>query len=431
MEFDLHKQILDNLSDGVTVQDRNFNILYQNKSMIDASGGYAGRKCYECYENRDEVCEGCGVSKVFETGRPHTVIRTAFLKTDESSCWENACFPLFDETGEIVAGVEVCRDISKRVSLEKEVTNRSVKLAQLNKQLKRQTKCLETTMTDLRTTHTRLLEASRLAGMADVAVGVMHNVGNVLNSVNVSAELVVDRIRDDKTARMEKLADLVRSHEADLCDFLVNDPRGSLIPEYLEQLALHMREDRSAALAEMRGLLDKIEHIREIVAVQQDFARASGVLQFVEIKDIVADAVSIHQAALERHHVEVQANFDEMPPVFVDRHKVLQILINLISNAKYAMDENGSRNRLLVIRARKNGDHADIEIADNGIGIERANLESIFSYGFTTRRDGHGFGLHNAALTARELKGALKAESEGVGKGSVFTLSIPFGGEGG
>jgi two-component system cell cycle sensor histidine kinase/response regulator CckA len=147
MTFAFHEQVLDNLPDGITIQDKNFNIIYQNKAMKHAFGEHVGMKCYAIYERRDEVCEGCGVQKAFRTGEANIVLRTAFEVDGKTSYWENACFPLFDTEGNTIAGVEVCRNITDRVSLEEEVKDRNIELGQLNKQLKNKTAQLMSALT--------------------------------------------------------------------------------------------------------------------------------------------------------------------------------------------------------------------------------------------------------------------------------------------
>jgi len=112
--------------------------------------------------------------------------------------------------------------------------------------------------------------------------------------------------------------------------------------------------------------------------------------------------------------------------VLAEKAKVLQILLNLIRNAKYACDESGRPDKLVIVRIFKNGnDGINIQVQDNGVGIPRENLVRLFSRGFTTRSDGHGFGLHSCLLAAKEMGGALIAHSDGPGQGAVFTLVLP------
>ncbi|HYG23560.1 MAG TPA: PAS domain-containing protein [Verrucomicrobiae bacterium] len=280
---------------------------------------------------------------------------------------------------------------------------------------------------ELNQLHQQLLEASRQAGMAEVATGVLHNVGNVLNSVNVSAGLLRDRLSQSELRTLNRLAALMSEQNGNLGSFLTEHPKGRLIPQAIVQVSGQLSRERDFYVNELSQLARNVEHINDIVAMQQSYARISGVLERIALADAVEDALRIEQAAMERAGVEVVRNFAPVPIVTVDRHKTLQILINLIRNARIAMTENhtGSRRLTVSIEPMDPGG-ARIVVQDTGVGIPAPNLTRIFSHGFTTRKDGHGFGLHIGALNARQMGGSLTAASEGEGRGAVFTLTLPL-----
>jgi len=171
-----------------------------------------------------------------------------------------------------------------------------------------------------------------------------------------------------------------------------------------------------------------VEHIKEIVAMQQNYARMGGVVENVDPREIVEDAIAMNLAGLERHGIDLKRHYLQTGMVRVDKNKVLQILVNLIQNAKQALDfQDGSEeDRTVRVEVEMAGpDRVSIAVKDNGIGISGENLTKVFSHGFTTRRQGHGFGLHSGALAAREMGGALRVESEGSGLGATFTLLLP------
>jgi len=278
----------------------------------------------------------------------------------------------------------------------------------------------------LESAHQRLVETSRLAGMAEVASDVLHNVGNVLNSVNVSCSLTIDRVKAFKIAGLSKTATLIEENRNHLGEFFTKDQRGLQIPGYLATLAQHFGQEQSSLLQELEQLLKHIEHIKQIVAMQQSYAKVAGVIETINPTQLVDDAVHINGAALTRHDVQVRCDFQPVPLIQTEKHRVLQILVNLIRNAKYALDEAKRPDKLLTIKLGKNGgDHVKIEVIDNGVGIPPENLTRIFGHGFTTRRNGHGFGLHSSAIAINELGGSLTAHSDGVGKGATFTLLLP------
>lgn len=278
--------------------------------------------------------------------------------------------------------------------------------------------------------HKQLVEISRYAGMAEVATGVLHNVGNVLNSVNVSCILIRDKLQASEVNSLVKLSALLQQHEADLPAFLSTDSKGKLVPRFIIQLADQLGAEHTQLQQEQEQLNRNIEHIKEIVAMQQNYARVSGILEPISIASLVDDALQLNTAGLSRHGVLVVREYSDVPPVLVDKHKVLQILVNLVHNAKYALDEVSRLDKRLTVAVTRNGDNRlKVAISDNGIGIPKENLTRVFSHGFTTRKGGHGFGLHSGANAAKEMGGQLSVQSEGVGKGATFTLELPLAGQ--
>lgn len=275
--------------------------------------------------------------------------------------------------------------------------------------------------------HQQLIEVSRQVGMAEVATGVLHNVGNVLNSVNVSVSLLMDRTRDSHAARLGKISELFAAHAHDLPEFLTRDPKGQKVPAYLAQFATVVAGDENRVRSELEALAKNIEHIKEIVAMQQSYARLAGIAESVPAIELVEDALRLNAGTLARHQVEIRRNYPaHLPALTVDKHKVLQILINLIRNAKYACDESGREDKALTVSINNGGERVRISVADNGIGIPPENLTRIFTLGFSTRKTGHGFGLHSGALAAKELGGSLSVHSDGPGTGATFTLELPI-----
>jgi PAS domain S-box-containing protein len=278
---------------------------------------------------------------------------------------------------------------------------------------------------ELERVHKQLMVASRHAGMADVATNVLHNVGNVLNSVNVSANLVSDRIKKSKCIGLERAAALLNQHAADLAGFL-GGPQGRHLPTYLKELATDLVAERDAAVAELSELRNNVEHIKQIVAMQQSYAKRGGITDTVDVRVLAEDSLRMNEGAFSRHGVTIERDFAEVPLIEVDKHKVLQILVNVIRNAKYACSEAEGSEKRVIVRVRATRSEVIIAVIDTGVGIPRENLERIFSHGFTTRSEGHGFGLHSSALAAKELGGALRGESAGPGKGATFTLTLPL-----
>jgi signal transduction histidine kinase len=263
--------------------------------------------------------------------------------------------------------------------------------------------------------------------MAEVATGVLHNVGNVLNSVNVSTCLLIEQLRNSKVKSVGRVATLMRDHADDLGDFIANDPQGRHLTPFLWNLAEQLGHEQTKALQELAGLQTNVEHIKEIIAMQQSYATLAGVVTIVPVSDLLEDALRLTESGLTRHGVKLVKEFDEcLPELSVDRHKVLQILVNLIRNAKQACDASHKPDKQVILRATAGDERIRISVIDNGVGIPAENLTSIFRHGFTTRKDGHGFGLHSSALAAKEIGGKLVVQSDGAGKGATFVLELPM-----
>lgn len=267
-----------------------------------------------------------------------------------------------------------------------------------------------------------LAEMSRRAGMAEVATGVLHNVGNALNSVNVSATVISDRLRALRLAGVTRASGLLRAQNVGAAD-----ERREKLSHYLEELGAHLGDEREAMLRELESLQSHIEHIKAIVSKQQSYAVTLDVSQPCVATELADDAVALNQNLLDRLQIAVERRYQPVPALVTDRHKVLQILVNLVSNAKHALSKV-DRERAITISVARNqrGDGVALSVSDNGIGIRPEDRERLFHYGFTTRTTGHGFGLHMSSLAARELGGTLRAESDGVGHGATFVLELPF-----
>lgn len=292
--------------------------------------------------------------------------------------------------------------------------------------LREEVQAKERARAELAKAQQHLMELSRRSGMAEVATGVLHNVGNVLNSVNVGASVISEKIRNSRLENFAAAVKLLEEHMQDLGNFLQNDPRGTRLLPYLAKVTSHLQSERHQVLMEVEALISHVDHIKEIVATQQDYAKMSALVEMVYLPKLVEDAYRMVEPSFLRHHVKFRADFEEVPSVPATRHKVLEILVNLFSNAQHAvMEHNGPQRQVNVTVSRAGDDRLQVRVKDTGIGLSPENLTRIFAHGFTTKREGHGFGLHSGALAARQMNGSLRAESEGIGRGATFVLELP------
>jgi len=278
---------------------------------------------------------------------------------------------------------------------------------------------------ELEETHNQLLKASRRGGMAEIATNVLHNVGNVLNSVNVSTTLILESVKTSRAPNLAKVVVLLQEHTGDLGVFITQDAKGRQLPGYLSRLSEYILEDQKAMMAELDSLRRNVEHIKEIVAMQQSYATFGGVKEVTDLVELVEEGLRLNEGSLIQNGIKVVREFENVPPLNLEKHKTLQILVNLIRNAKHACLESDRTDKRLTVRVTSGVGSIKITVTDNGVGIPKENLTRIFSHGFTTRKGGHGFGLHSGALAAREMSGSLSVLSDGPGKGAAFTLELP------
>jgi PAS domain S-box-containing protein len=403
-ERDLLRFLLDNSQDHIYFKDRESRFIKCSRKQAERFGqmrpdDVIGKTDFDFFDGEHAYPAFHDEQEIVRTGQSMLGKFEKEVSKDGRVTWAlTTKMPLRNKTGEIIGTFGISKDVTA-------IKESEAKLEQV---------------------HRQLLETSRMAGMAEVATSVLHNVGNVLNSVNVSSAVIADKVRQSKVVNLGKAVVLMQEHEKNLAEFLTEDTKGKQVVSYLQTLSQHLAKEQGEMVKELASLSKNIDHIKEIVAMQQSYSKVSGVCEIVAPVDLVEDALRMNGAALDRHEIELVRDYAKTPTILVEKHKVLQILVNLIRNAKYACDESGHSDKTLTVKIGLSASGVAISVLDNGIGIPAENLARIFNHGFTTRRNGHGFGLHSGALAAKELGGSLTMHSEGAGKGAAFTLELPL-----
>ena len=275
--------------------------------------------------------------------------------------------------------------------------------------------------------HRQLLETAREAGMAEVAVNVLHNVGNVLNSVNVSAELICQHLDHSEVKDLNRVLAVMEEHLDDLATFITADEKGKHLPAYLLAAGKTLEDEHAELMDSARSIGKSVEHIKAIVGMQQSYTLASGLVQVVDLAELLDDALRLNTSSFDKHGIKITREYEDMPEAMLDRHKLLQVVVNLLKNAKEALLEVVGTEKTLTVRLQRHGeDRVRLQVIDNGVGISKENLQKIFSHGFTTKAHGHGFGLHGCANLIQEMDGALSVRSDGPGRGATFTIELPL-----
>lgn len=435
-----YSQVLNSSPDGITIQDREFNIIYQNRAMRQLFGCHVGAKCYRIYERRDQVCEGCGVEKAFGTGQFNTLIRTAFDAEGKTSYWENACFPILDSEGNIVAGAEVCRNISDRVTLEAEVKDRNIELGQLAVELKRRMADIESElhareaaerelrqeMEERQRVELELRQAQKLQAVGQLAAGIAHEINTPVQYVGDNIRFLADSFGS--------LRELLAKYQQSLAALVAASGHDSLARELrqAEETADIEFVKESAPLA-FDGALEGISRISRLVGAMKEFAHPDRRDKSAADLNRALNATLTLAANEYKYVAEVETDLAEIPPVMCHLGELNQVFLNLIVNAAHAIADavgssGGGKGCIRVRTAHEDG-RVRIEIADTGCGIPEGIRERVFDPFFTTKPVGQGSGQGLAiarSIVVDKHGGTLTFESE-VDRGTKFTILLPVG----
>jgi PAS domain S-box-containing protein len=396
---------LENVPDLVYFKDRESRFIAVSSSKAQRHGlepaDLVGKSDADFFSEHHAQWARADEESIINTGEPILGKLERITWPDGRQSWSlSSKLPLRDETGEIIGTFGTSEDVT-----EAQETQLALEKAKRD-----------------------LIDTSRNAGMAEVATGVLHNVGNVLTSLNVSASVIAASLHQSKAGSLLKISTMLEERAADLRDFITDDPKGRRVPEFIESLSRHMLAERDNLLAELASLQENIDHIKEIVTMQQAYATMVGLVEPLDPMTMMEDALRMNAGALVRHDVAVVREFHPAPRIIGEKAKVLQILVNLIRNAKYAADEGGAADKILTLGIETvdtDPGRVRLTVQDNGVGIRPEHLPRIFSHGFTTRADGHGFGLHSSVCVAKDMNGTLTVHSDGIGRGAKFTLELP------
>jgi ligand-binding sensor domain-containing protein/signal transduction histidine kinase len=298
-------------------------------------------------------------------------------------------------------------------------------------QIRRRAKVLEQKVdertAELKETQKTLIDSAHRSGMSEISSGILHNVGNVLNVVKVSSQILKEKIEKSKVNNLEKVLGLLKQHKTDLSSYIASDSKGKMLPTYLLEVGESLKKEQNTYLNELSNLHNGINRIEEIIAVQQNYAGVSGLVESLSLSKMMDDVLKMDQNIFDNHKIKVIKHYNKVPNISVEKGKLIHIFINLIKNAWESLVIKDSEDKTITINISedKNKTYQIVEIIDNGIGIAKENLSKIFSYGFTTKKNGKGFGLHTSALAISELNGRITAGSDGENKGAKFTVIVP------
>ncbi|MDJ0834995.1 MAG: two-component regulator propeller domain-containing protein [Acidobacteriota bacterium] len=261
-------------------------------------------------------------------------------------------------------------------------------------------------------------------GKAEFATTILHNIGNILNSLRISCDQGERTLRGTKLKQILRAMEMLKKNQ-DQPDYLTEDPRGKLLPEYLLTAGSILSEEQQEVLTEFEEMSEKINLMKDIIETQQAHAKLSLMDEGQELNLIVENALKVQDEALERRHITLKTILGDVSLIKVQKTQLMHIIINLLKNAAEAMETVMDRDRVLTVETRQNGKTVQLVIRDTGVGIAAEHLKKMFSYGFTTKESGHGFGLHFCWRAMKEMGGTITVESEGRDMGAEFVMTFP------
>lgn len=369
------------------------------------------------------------VEKIFELPQSQILSHNIFKFIEEKKLKEGTLPMFIEENKEALFEFTLVHQDGKHIPLELNLSSSRIGDELLYIMIMRDVTERKIAEERLNVLNGKLLASARLAGMAEVASCVLHNVGNVLNSINISTQLLLQR-DSELVSKTEEFAEVVKllseqKSKSSLDAFLKTNKIGQILPEYLSQFAAYADRQQNFSKKELEALNHKVNHIKNIVKMQQKLCADVKNYEYLDLNGLLEDALLITSEKLEGYGIKIQREFQKIASFEGDKVKMLQVLINLLKNAAESMAESRKTEKILILRTKETEKNFQIEIIDNGIGIDPENLAKIFSYGFTTKKDGHGFGLHSSAVAIQQLGGTLNAYSQGKNKGAQFILILP------
>jgi len=272
----------------------------------------------------------------------------------------------------------------------------------------------------------KLIDTAHVAGKAELAIEVLHNVGNVLNSINVSSQTIMENLQQSVSSRMPAVVDLMEQHHDNIAEFISSDPRGQKLPAFFSLLSQELEKERKIMQEDINRLFINVEHIKGIIRAQQVYSRESELLERVNLSELLDEALMLYDDKIKKYEINIEKFYMNLGLVELSKHKLLQIISNLIANAIDSLLKASTSTYKIELRMNQQGEQIIIEVEDNGIGISLENINRIFNHGFTTKSNHSGFGLHSCANLSAEMGGKLTVSSDGEGTGSCFRLMFPL-----
>ncbi len=383
--------ILNNMNDSLFVTNIDYKIIMLNKSASQLTGKENNSLLDSAIT--DFLPDFSNLISFKEAKAQETLL----VKSDNSSIpVALSISEIFNQFKKTSAFLLIVRDLTEQKANEE-------KLAVLNKERMR---------------------SAHQAGQAEIATSVLHNVGNILTSVVISAELIQNIIEKKTAGKLRKANKIIEDNKDNIKEF-ISSTKGFQLIDYYSKLANLLEEEQKEIEKNSDRLIEKISAIKDVVVAQQSYASSASFNENLDLREVLEDALTIHTNSTTNYNIEIVKYFEDIPMLSLPKTKLLHVLVNLYLNARESMSNARTEKMKISITIKNNKNSVLLSFSDNGGGIDKKDIEKIFSYGFTTKKDGHGFGLHSSANYISEMGGNMWVESKGKGKGASFLVRFP------
>jgi DNA-binding LacI/PurR family transcriptional regulator/signal transduction histidine kinase len=269
-----------------------------------------------------------------------------------------------------------------------------------------------------------LTEQAYREGMADISIEILHNIGNILNSINVSASLMKTATDSPLIPYLINANQLLSSHLEDLGNFIARDPKGMKLMQFYLKLGTYFAEFKNQVLYNSTRLDEKIKSIVDLISAQQTYTGVNESIERHDIASILDDTIKLMAESIEKYQIQVTKDYRVRPQIMVQRLKLFHVLFNLINNAKTAMTETKADERKLTLTICEDEKGKYIRISNNGYGPSHNLLEKIFDFGYPNPTTGYELGLHSCIKYMDEMGGKIWADANNPNQGTTFVLQF-------
>ena len=319
--------------------------------------------------------------------------------------------------------MKLLRLLAPQIAVSLENARFISEITELNKSLRNEIEQRKKAEESLKKAQALALANAHKVGRAEFADSVLHNVKNILNSVGLSGQKLEQICEHSKLKQLDRTLVLINENRDRLDAFFTQDERGKLVPDYLNGLYQILKGEQATVTDEVRNLVEKLTLMRDLIVKQQTRAKKQLETRTVDIILAIEEALKLQEDPIKRYGVQVLRSYASEIPIKAEKSRVTHVLVNLIKNAVEAMRAS-ERKILTVATYQDTAGRVSAEIRDSGSGITAEEIENLFTHGFTTKPDGHGFGLHYCAKAMKEMAGCIDVLSDGPGRGAAFILTF-------